>query len=95
MVAMVHFTREEILEKVAAEESLEGANLHSANLTGADLSGANLHSANLTGADLSEADLSEACSLTEANLRGAKYTSKTIWPEDFEPTHTSARLVKD
>ncbi len=136
---MAKFTREEILAKVAARESLEGAdlsgvelewptdlsgaNLEEANLAGAHLSkafltGANLHSANLvaaslvganlsgaeltyvdlsrvnlTGADLSEADLSEAFSWTKADLRGAKYTSKTMWPDYFDPEAAGVVLV--
>ena len=44
---------------------LRGANLRGANLSDADLSGANLRGANLSGADLSYANL------RDANLRGA------------------------
>jgi hypothetical protein len=45
---------------------LSGADLYGANLSGADLSGADLYGANLSGADLSGADL------YGANLSGAK-----------------------
>ena len=47
---MSDFTREEILAKVAAKESLKGADLRGANLRWANLRGANLR-----GADLREA----------------------------------------
>jgi len=49
---------------------LSGANLRGANLRGADLSGANLRGANLRGADLSGANLRGA-DMHRANLRGA------------------------
>ena len=47
---MAEFTREEILAKVAAGESLEGADLSGANLILVHLNGANLSGANLQGA---------------------------------------------
>ncbi|XUR87678.1 Pentapeptide repeat family protein [Bilophila wadsworthia] len=52
------------------EADLRGADLHEANLRWADLRGADLHEANLRWADLRGADLHEA-NLREADLRGA------------------------
>ena len=106
---MADFTREEILAKVAAGESLEGADLRDANLCLADLHGAILFKANLKGADLlganlrraglSEADLSGAdlreANLSWANLRGAKYNTNTQWPEGFDPVAAGAVLEED
>ena len=80
---MPDFTREEVIAKVAAEESLEGANLRGANLTWTDLRAANLVDANLSGANLSRADLS-----------GARYDA-TWWPEGFDPEAAGAVLVDD
>ena len=73
-------TRDEILQKVAAKESLayhdlSGADLTGANLTGADLSRADLREANLTGADLTRANLTGA-DLSGADLRGATLGEK-------------------
>ena len=53
---MAEFTREEILAKVAAKESLKGADLRGADLRFANLRDADLSYANLGGANLSEAD---------------------------------------
>ena len=78
-VGMAEFTREEILEKVAAEESLEGADLRGANLSRADLSEANLSEANLS----------------RANLSDAKYSANTKWPVGFDPVAAGAVLVED
>ena len=71
----------------------QGANLSEAilvraNLSGADLSdaymgGADFFRADLIWTDLSGADLSDA-NLNQANLRAAKYNSKTLWPPDFD-----------
>ena len=75
---MAEFTREEILAKVAAKESLKGA----------DLSGANLFGANLVGADLSYADLSganlTAVILQKANLTGAKLQKADLFQADLK-----------
>jgi uncharacterized protein YjbI with pentapeptide repeats len=72
---------------------LSGADLRGANLSGAELTYVDLSRVNLTGADLSEADLSEAFSWTKADLRGAKYTSKTMWPDYFDPEAAGVVLV--
>ena len=76
---MAEFTREEILAKVAAKESLKGA----------DLRGADLRFANLRDADLSYANLGGA------KLSGAKSNETTIWPDDFDQETAGAVLVKD
>jgi hypothetical protein len=57
--------------------NLSGANLSSADLSGANLSGADLRSANLSGANLSSADLSGA-NLSGANLSGANLSSADL-----------------
>jgi len=59
--------------------SLSGINLSKASLIGVELPRANLFKTNLSAADLRFADLSEA------DLNGARYNSKTFWPEDFMP----------
>ncbi len=76
---MAELTREEILAKVAAKESLKGANLSGANLSVTRMSDANLRGANLFG----------------ANLRLADYSANTQWPEGFDPEAAGAVLVED
>lgn len=61
---------------------LEGSLLWGVNLVNADMTHANLRHADLTGADLSGADLSEARTESACFL-GARYSSKTRFPEDF------------
>ena len=68
--------------KMAMGESLIGANLTDADLSGANLIGANLtdanlRSANLIGANLRSADLNYA-NLTDANLRSANLIGQDI-----------------
>ena len=83
------FNREEVLELIAKgnqnklnEYDFYGADLRSANLSGADLSGANLRSANLSGADLSGANLRSAnlsgADLRSANLSGADLSGANL-----------------
>ena len=91
---MAELTREEILAKVAAKESLKGANLSGANLSVTRMSDANLRGANLFGANLSGAGLREA-NLRYADLRGAKYNADTKWPKGFDPEAAGAVLVED
>jgi uncharacterized protein YjbI with pentapeptide repeats len=71
-----------------------GANLCSADLTGANLQGANLTRANLSGADLLVTDLSETTlvgadltntQLGQGSMVGVDYDSSTIWPDGFTP----------
>lgn len=57
------------------------------NLSTTRLNGADLSSANLRAADLSNADL------TNAILNDARYDSRTIWPEGFDPVAAGARNV--
>ncbi|HJO33697.1 MAG TPA: pentapeptide repeat-containing protein [Anaerolineales bacterium] len=90
---MSKYTREEMLAKIAAGESLEGADLSGANL-GWRSSGdsfryhfsINLEDANLCGANLSKANLQDAkvgradlrmAYLSQADLREAKYDVET------------------
>ncbi len=83
---------------------LSGANLVIANLSGADLISVNLAGANLREATLSEADLSGAnlcrahlnrANLVGARLSGAKYNSKTIWPDGFDPVAAGCVKVQE
>lgn len=67
---MSDYTREEVLAKIAAGESLKEANLKGINLAEAELSGADLRETNLIGADLSGANLIDA-DLMNANLSKA------------------------
>ena len=64
------------------EEGGERANLHEANLRGADLYGADLREANLRGADLYGANLHEA-NLHEANLRGVNLHEANLHEADL------------
>ena len=88
--------------------NLSGAQLFGANLSGTHLFGANLNGATLASAILKEADLSgtdlraadlEGVNLDGANLRGARlngarYDGETIWPTDFNPKVSGARLIE-
>ncbi len=58
-------------------ETLRGADMSCANLTGADLTGANLAFANLRDADLTGADLTGA-NLRDADLTGADLTGANL-----------------
>ena len=89
---MAEFTREEILAKVAAKESLKGADLRGADLRFANLRDADLSYANLGGANLSGAILPGA-KLESADLRGARYSLNTTWPDGFDPQAAGAVLV--
>ena len=64
----------------------EGADLRDANLRGADLGGSEetKEAADLRGAGLTRA------TLTDADLRGARYDAETTWPEDFSPEPSGA-----
>jgi uncharacterized protein YjbI with pentapeptide repeats len=82
--------------------TLRNADLTRANLRNADLIESNLVNANLTEAKLGGTDLRGALledqrgeQLEEACFDGAKYTSDTIWPEDFDPEAAGAILVDD
>ena len=57
---MAQFTREEVIEKVAAEESLEYADMKYFNLEFADLSGLDLRKTDLRDANLTCTDLTDA-----------------------------------
>ena len=64
------------------EADLRGADLHEANLRWADLRGADLHEANLRWADLHEANLYEA-DLHEADLRWANLREANLREADL------------
>ena len=64
------------------EADLRGADLHEANLRWADLRGADLHEANLRWADLHEANLYEA-DLHEADLRWADLHEANLYEADL------------
>ncbi|MGK7916614.1 MAG: pentapeptide repeat-containing protein [Prochloraceae cyanobacterium] len=72
----------EIVNQVAVEKKLSGADLRGANMTQANLSGVDLRGANLSRADLSRADLS-GVNLTRAdlswtNLRGTNLSKANL-----------------
>jgi hypothetical protein len=73
---------------------LTGASLNYANLVDANLTHANLTHANLTRANLVDANLSFA-SLDFAKLDGTGYSTKTIWPDGFDPKAAGARLIEE
>ena len=77
-MAMIDFTRDEVLEIIQTSLKLKGANLASI-----DLSEANLNYADLRGADLQGADLS-----------GTKYNKSTKFPESFDPEEAGMVLVE-
>ncbi|MCZ6689040.1 MAG: pentapeptide repeat-containing protein [Planctomycetota bacterium] len=64
--------RQEILQIIRNEDSLEGFDLSEANLEGADLRGVNLKKTNLSGANLGNARL-EGADLTGANCHRANF----------------------
>ena len=70
--------KEAMVEAVANEADLCGANLRGANLCEADLHGANLREADLRGANLRGADL------READLMEAKFFGKTNNPKELK-----------
>jgi hypothetical protein len=78
---------------------LKKANLIKSTLTNADLSevdfkaNVDFEDANMESAKLFEADLSNL-DLKKAILKGAEYSSKTIWPDDFDPEEAGAILVR-
>jgi len=63
---------------------LQGADLRGAILR-ADLRRADLRGADLRGADLSWAVLKHSTAGEEAQLAGARYDDKTLWPEGINP----------
>ena len=71
---MPDFTPEEVIAKVAAGDSLEGADLE-----GVDLQGAKLKGADLKGADLHYAKLGSV------NFRKAAYNKSSKFPNGFDP----------
>mgnify|MGYP001338600185 CR=1 FL=1 len=86
---MADLTREEILAKVNAGESLKGAKLQQADLSGAHLYGADLRGADLRGADLYRANL------FRADLGKAVYDAETKWPEVLQYQAAGAELRED
>ncbi len=89
---MAKFTRQEVIAKVNAGESLYKADLSEADLYGAILTGAFLSWANLRAADLWGARLSGA-NLSGADLSWAKYDADTTWPEGVDPVARAALMV--
>jgi uncharacterized protein YjbI with pentapeptide repeats len=77
---MPDFTREEVIAKVAAGESLEFADLSNADLLRAALSGANLHKTNLNMATIVDVD--------------TIYNKDTIFPKGFDPEAAGMLLVE-
>ncbi|MBU0974045.1 MAG: pentapeptide repeat-containing protein [Proteobacteria bacterium] len=77
--------------EVFINASFKNANLKNADfllggLINTDLSYADMEGARLIGAKLSGSNL------YRANLNGAKYSSSTIWPDNFDPIAAGAVL---
>jgi Pentapeptide repeats (8 copies) len=86
-------------EATLVEADLEGAILEDASCRRAEFWRANLRGAFLTNSDLGEATVQDA-DLTDADLRGASlagclYSSRTRWPDDFDPVANGAVLRGD
>ncbi|MBK8465754.1 MAG: pentapeptide repeat-containing protein [Chloracidobacterium sp.] len=72
---------------------LSGANLEMANLQGADLKEVNLRGANLRSANLgldnlggsTQLEAADLRDVTNANFNGARYDSRTKFPDNFDP----------
>lgn len=90
----VNFQRASLQRTNLEGASLTGANFDHAKLGYSKLCKANLLRANLEGANLEGANL-EGVNLEYSNLEGAKYTTKTIWPDGFDPKAVGAILVDD
>lgn len=76
------------------DDQMEGANLEGANLFNADFTDADLSYVNLREANLAKAILCGA-TLYNTDLRNAKYTERTKWPEGFDPEAAGAIKVDD
>ena len=85
---VVNLTREEILVKVNAGESLQGAKLQQAELGGSHLYGAGLRGADLRWADLYRDNL-------RADLRKSGYDAETIRADGFDPEAGEAVYAED
>jgi uncharacterized protein YjbI with pentapeptide repeats len=81
------------------EADLQGANLRNADLRGAVLAGAKPIDFRFTRSwrgrlELSDVEVDSRIQV-QANLRGAVYNYKTVWPAGFHPESFGAILVKD
>jgi len=83
------------------DADLRGADLHDADLSGANLRGADLHDANLRGANLRGADLRGAylrganlsgANLRDADLRGANLSGTDLRGADLRGANLSGAL---
>jgi uncharacterized protein YjbI with pentapeptide repeats len=81
-------TKEEVLKKLANNESLKGANLSGVNLSGANLKEANLSGTNLLGANLLDADL------LGANLKGADLLGANLSGADLSEANLAGANLK-
>jgi hypothetical protein len=77
-------------------DTQQPAELAFARLQGATLRCAHLESVNLSGAQLQNADLRDAVltgarGLETAQLDGARYNDRTLWPKGFDPTAYSMK----
>jgi uncharacterized protein YjbI with pentapeptide repeats len=88
VVAIRHRQTGEILHTFPGD-TLEGADLSSARLVGADLRGANLHHANLSFASLQDADL------READLAHARLINTSLWDADLRGANLVGAQFRD
>ena len=80
---------------------LFGTNLDQCDLRDAYLGGATIRNASMRGASLQNAQLRgipelgyNPTRIENVDLNGAKYDSRTIWPEGFDPEAAGAVLVE-
>lgn len=90
----VNLTRANLSGADLSGTNLSGKNLSGVNFSNAKLTFANLSEADLSGANLSDTDISEA-KLLNTTLNSAFYTSKTIWPDGFDPQAAGSVLLND
>jgi hypothetical protein len=94
-----------LIDKVIRDADFSGATLSGSNfmevdfsrtkfvetdLSAATFDSVNLDGADFQGADLTGADLGGAYNLSGTNFVGAKYDSRTVWPEEFDPQSSEA-----
>jgi uncharacterized protein YjbI with pentapeptide repeats len=94
-----------LYEKVIREANFSGANLSGSTFMDVDFSGTkfagttlcaavfkgvSLDGTDFQEADVTGADLGGAYNLNGASFVGAKYDSRTVWPEGFDPRSTEA-----
>lgn len=87
----------DLSDAILVGADLSAADLTKAKLVNSSLVEADLSWANLTNVDLSGTDLTQA-KLKHVNLNGSSFSSRTAWPQNFDPfkhgAHKAARFQK-